>query len=84
MYPEDRLQMARLRAAERANLDDARIWRWYSDLMEDRRVSCCWKNNCWVIGIDGCDVACSLSFDSALRSAYRDCCIHYEGVSFDL
>jgi len=47
------LELVRLAAAARANIDDARVWRWYADLMEDDRVSCMRIRNGWRITVDG-------------------------------
>jgi hypothetical protein len=63
------LELARLRAAVRANLDDARVWRWYADLMEDGRVRCTRTRSGWQITVDE---QCSVeheSFDRAVRLA---------------
>jgi hypothetical protein len=64
-----RLELARLRCAERANLDDARTWRWYADMMEERRLSCHWKHDPWRVDLDGQALASDRSFDRALRAA---------------
>ncbi|KJK21810.1 hypothetical protein UB46_25240 [Burkholderiaceae bacterium 16] len=34
------LKMARLQAAAHANEQDATLWRWFSDQMEDQTMSC--------------------------------------------
>jgi hypothetical protein len=64
-----RLELARLRCAERANLDDARTWRWYADMMEERRLACHWKRDHWQVALDGQPLAFDRSFDCALRAA---------------
>jgi hypothetical protein len=65
------LEIARLQGAERANADDASIWRWVADLMEERRLTCHWNDDSWTVGIDGHVIACERSFDHALRCARR-------------
>jgi hypothetical protein len=65
------LELARLRAAVRANLDDARVWRWYADLMEDERVSTTRTRDGWQITIDGRCTVEDESFDRAVRLAAR-------------
>ncbi|MEM5310158.1 hypothetical protein [Paraburkholderia sp. JHI869] len=63
------LELARLAAATRANVDDARVWRWYADLMEDDRVSCARIRNGWRITVDGRAAVEDESFDCAVRRA---------------
>ncbi|MBN3854855.1 hypothetical protein G3N59_15840 [Paraburkholderia sp. Ac-20340] len=63
------LEVARLTAAARANIDDARLWRWYADLMEDERVSCTRTRHGWQITVDGRCTVEDESFDSAVRRA---------------
>ncbi|OLL29245.1 hypothetical protein BTH42_23620 [Burkholderia sp. SRS-W-2-2016] len=63
------LELARLRAAVRANLDDARVWRWYADLMEDGRVSCTRTRTGWQITVDEHCTVEDESFDRAVRVA---------------
>ncbi|WP_347554225.1 hypothetical protein [Robbsia sp. KACC 23696] len=63
------LEIARLRAAASANIDDARLWRWYADLMEDGRIRSTRIGTVWRITIDdGCLVE-DVSFDCAVRRA---------------
>ena len=63
------LELVRLAAAARANIDDARVWRWYADLMEDDRVSCMRIRNGWRITVDGRSTVEDESFDCAVRRA---------------
>ena len=63
------LELARLRAAVRANGDDAYLWRWYSDMMEDHRLVCKCLRGIWSVEIDGRPMAENASFDLVLRSA---------------
>ena len=64
------LQLVRLRAAANANIQDASLWRWYADLMEDHRISCLRRNESWVVAVAGRELANDRSFDVAVRSAY--------------
>ncbi|MBB5464131.1 hypothetical protein HDG32_000224 [Paraburkholderia sp. CI2] len=63
------LEIARPAAAVRANADDARVWRWYADLMEDGRVSCTRTRKGWLITVDGRCTVEDESFDCAVRRA---------------
>jgi hypothetical protein len=63
------LEVARLSAAARANADDARVWRWYADLMEDDRVRCTRTRHGWQITVDNRCTVEDESFDCAVRRA---------------
>ncbi|WP_322044560.1 hypothetical protein [Paraburkholderia sp. J67] len=63
------LEVARLSAAARANADDARVWRWYADLMEDDRVRVTRLRHGWQITVDGRCTVEDESFDCAVRRA---------------
>ena len=69
MYEKNALDTARLIAAAQANSADARMWRWYADAMEERRLRCQWKDRYWVVTLDGRNISSDQSFDSALRAA---------------
>jgi hypothetical protein len=64
------LEMARLRAAATAQGQDARIWRWYADHMEDYRLDCRRYQDIWSIRVAGRELARDRSFDAAVRAAY--------------
>ncbi|AYQ40724.1 hypothetical protein CVS37_21865 [Burkholderia lata] len=66
--PDD-LREARRQAAIVANSDDAAVWRWFSSLMDDRRVRWCYARDRWFVSVDNRHVATEPSFDSAIRSA---------------
>ncbi len=66
----EQLEMVRLRAAVNANVEDAAVWRWFADLMEDNRVACQRRNASWSITVDGQPLSSNTSFDSAIRTAY--------------
>ncbi|MEK6348204.1 MAG: hypothetical protein V4764_12035 [Burkholderia sp.] len=65
------MELARLRAAALANLEDARIWRWYADLMEEERVCCTHTRGGWRVTVDGQYSVEDESFDRAVRLAAR-------------
>jgi len=67
------LQLIRMRAAATANGQDAALWRWFSDQMEDRRLSCERFCEHWSVRLGGRELACDRSFDMAVRSAYTRC-----------
>ncbi|CAB3804682.1 hypothetical protein [Paraburkholderia fynbosensis] len=64
------LDFERLKACVRANSDDAAVWRWYSDMMEDRRIECLCVNGNWAVKLDGREIAADRSFDRAARLSY--------------
>ena len=63
------LQAARRRVAARVNAEHALLWRWFSGLLEERRIRCCRANDKWIISVDHRHPATSSSFDSAVREA---------------
>jgi hypothetical protein len=67
----DKLRMTRLAGAAQANLEDAVLWRWYSDMMEDRRIVAKPTNGKWVVKVDREECAGSVSFDTAIRKAFQ-------------
>jgi len=69
MNSPDELQKARQVAALAANSEDASVWRWFSALMEERRVRWCLATDRWLVSVDHRHVATERTFDSAMRSA---------------
>lgn len=69
--PPTEMELVRLRAAAHANLEDARIWRWYADLMEEDRVRCTHTRAAWLVTIDDRYTVEDESFDRAVRLAAR-------------
>lgn len=63
------MQHERHRAADAANADDASVWRWFSDLLEDRRIKWRYCFETWIVTVDRKQVAAEQSFDSAIRVA---------------
>jgi len=70
MYEHQHIEVIRLRAAASANNQDAALWRWYSDMMEDNRVACARKNGVWSIWVDERLVASERSYDLSVRTAF--------------
>ncbi|WP_137924920.1 hypothetical protein [Cupriavidus sp. 2SB] len=73
MYEHQNIEVIRLRAAASANMQDAAMWRWYSDMMEDNRISCLRKDGLWSAWVDGRLLSTNRSYDVALRTA---CVLH--------
>ena len=58
-------------AAEAANAEDAQVWRWFSDLLEDGRLRWCRSAAGWLVTVDHKHLATSSDFDDAIRVAKR-------------
>jgi hypothetical protein len=65
----DSTLMTRRDAAVQANTEDAAVWRWFSELIEDRRIRYCLANGVWLVTVDHRHVGTSPSFDGAIRQA---------------
>ncbi|WP_396331677.1 hypothetical protein [Burkholderia anthina] len=65
----DQMSVARHTAAQAANAVDADIWRWFSTMVEDRRIRWCFAGNAWLVSVDHRHVATDPCFDSAIRVA---------------
>jgi hypothetical protein len=63
------LQQVRLHAAAAANAEDAAIWRWFSVLLEERRIRWRYAFANWVVNVDRVRVATEPTFDDAIRAA---------------
>lgn len=59
--------VSRLRAQANANAEDARMWRWLCDRMEDRSLEFCRESSHWHITFWGETVVHDPSFDNAMR-----------------
>jgi hypothetical protein len=62
-------ETARCAAANTANAEDASLWRWFSKLLEERRIRWCLAGDKWLVSVDHRHVATTLDFDSAIRMA---------------
>jgi hypothetical protein len=67
------LDYARRRAATQANAQDGELWRWFSLLMDERRIRWCQADGCWIVSVDHRHVATETSFDRAIREARGVC-----------
>lgn len=65
----DMMQRERQKAAVAANADDASVWRWLSDLLEERRIKWRYSFDTWIVVIDRKQLAAERSFDCAIRVA---------------
>lgn len=63
------MQQARLDAAAAANAQDAALWRWFSALLEERRIRWRYTFDSWVVSVDRARVASEPTFDEAIRAA---------------
>ncbi|WP_322083309.1 hypothetical protein [Burkholderia sp. BCC1972] len=63
------MQRARLDAAAAVNAEDASIWRWFSVLLEERRIRWRYAFDSWIVNVDRKHVATEQSFDDAIRVA---------------
>ena len=63
------MQQIRQAAASAANTEDAMIWRWFSALVDERRVRWCFNGYNWLVSVDHRHVATESSFDLAIRVA---------------
>jgi len=66
------MQRARLDAAAQANADDAALWRWFSSLLEERRIRWRYTFDSWVVSVDRARVASESTFDGAIRAAKEE------------
>ncbi|WP_186188683.1 hypothetical protein [Burkholderia gladioli] len=60
---------ARRHAATDANAQDADLWRWFSLLVDERRIRWCQAGGQWLVSVDHRHVATEESFDCAVREA---------------
>ncbi|WP_181321884.1 hypothetical protein [Trinickia symbiotica] len=63
------MQQARRDAAAAANAEDASTWRWFSALLEERRIRWRFAFGRWVVTVDRAQVASELTFYDAIRTA---------------
>ena len=63
------MERIRLEGAISANADDASIWRWFSYLLEERRIRWRFQFNNWQVSVDRVRVAREATFDHAIRVA---------------
>ncbi|MCR4471604.1 hypothetical protein [Burkholderia sp. SCN-KJ] len=63
------MRRVRMDAAAAANAEDTAIWRWFSALLEERRVGRRYLFNRWVLNVDQFHVATEQNFYEAIRVA---------------
>ena len=65
-----RLNIVRLEALADSNAEDARLWRWFANSLEEGRL--CWHRDrkSWEIYFDRMHVSKHASFDVAIRVAH--------------
>jgi hypothetical protein len=63
------MQRVRFEAAAAANAEDASVWRWFSGLLEERRIRWRYCFSKWLVYVDRTHVATDDSFDRAIRGA---------------
>ncbi|CAB3974705.1 hypothetical protein BLA3211_08146 [Burkholderia aenigmatica] len=63
------MERVRFDAAVAANAEDASIWRWFSVLLEERRIRWRYMFDSWVVNVDRAHVATEQNFDDAIRAA---------------
>jgi hypothetical protein len=65
----DPMDCVRSAAAQAANAADAKVWRWFSTMMEERRIRWCLAGCEWLVSVDHRHVATDACFDNAIRTA---------------
>ncbi|WP_233622189.1 hypothetical protein [Burkholderia multivorans] len=63
------MTVARARARENANAEDAALWRWFAALLDERRIRWCHSGRGWLVSVDHRHVATGTQFDQAMRIA---------------
>ena len=71
MNEMESMKRIRSEAAAAANADDAGVWRWFSALLEERRIRWRYMFDSWVVHVDRTRVASELTFYDAIRAAKR-------------
>ncbi|MEN8503538.1 MULTISPECIES: hypothetical protein [Paraburkholderia] len=76
----DTMQRVRLAAAAAANAEDASVWRWFSALLEERRIRWRFMFGSWVVHVDRAHVATEPSFYDAIRAAKNEVELYVSGL----
>jgi hypothetical protein len=63
------MRVARAAARDSANAEDAALWRWFAELLDERRIRWCHSGRGWLISVDHRHVATGTQFDQAMRIA---------------
>lgn len=67
--PMDAMQRVRADAAAAVNAEDASVWRWFSALLEERRIRWRYMFDSWIVNVDRTCVATERTFYDAIRAA---------------
>ncbi|WP_259461299.1 hypothetical protein [Paraburkholderia fungorum] len=70
----ERMLAARYVAQRDANVEDAALWRWFSVLLDERRIRWCQSGSGWLVSVDHRHVATHEDFDAAMRIAKSNVC----------
>jgi hypothetical protein len=65
----DTVSRARLEAAAAANAEDASVWRWFSAMLEERRIRWRFAFDTWAVQVDKRHTATKPTFYEAIRAA---------------
>lgn len=65
----DAMQRVRVNAAAAVNAEDASVWRWFSALLEERRIRWRYMFDSWIVNVDRTRVASERTFYDAIRAA---------------
>lgn len=68
----DATRRARRDAAVAANAEDASVWRWFSALLEERRIRWRFALHSWIVHVDRMQVATEPTFYEAIRAAKEE------------
>lgn len=63
------LESERSLAANRANQDDASLWRWFCMLYDEGRIRWCRSAQGWLVSVDHKHLSTEADFDTAIRMA---------------
>jgi hypothetical protein len=56
-------------AMDRANAEDAALWRWFALFVQESRIRWCYAQGCWLVSVDHKHLATECDFDQAIRDA---------------
>lgn len=68
----DAMQRVRVNAAAAVNAEDASVWRWFSALLEERRIRWRYMFASWIVNVDRTRVATERTFYDAIRAAKNE------------
>ncbi|WP_082862321.1 hypothetical protein [Caballeronia hypogeia] len=63
----------RSEAAALADQEDARLWRWFSELYDEGRIRWCRSSQGWLVSVDHRHLATESDFDTAIRISRERC-----------